>query len=281
MVIDFHTHTFPDAIAARAVSGMASGADIKNYSDGTAAGLKAVMDRAGVTCAVLAPVATKPGQTGGINRLAAETDRKFSGRGLVSLGGIHPDNDDYAEILGALRREGVPGIKLHPLFQGVPADDIRFKRIVERAAELDMTVLIHAGDDPNFPGLDLASPARLGRLLRDVPWRKTILAHMGGFARWDEARELWGGDFYLDTAVALGPWRRSGGSPSEGRPMTGPELAAAVRAHGADRVLFGSDSPWSDEAEALSALRGSGLTEEELRKILWDNGAALLGLEET
>ncbi len=281
MVIDFHTHTFPDALAPRAVAGMAAGADMKNYSDGTASGLRASMARAGIGLAVLAPVVTKPHQTEGVNRAAAEINAHTRETGLLSLGGIHPDTPEPEKLLRSLAGQGFPGIKLHPLFQGVPADDPRTVRIVELAAELDMVVLIHAGADPNFPGLDYASPGRLAALLRRVPHRGIVLAHMGGFASWDEAEALYGAPCFLDTAVAMGPWRRQNGQLSPQAPMDPDRFVRAVRAHGADRVLFGSDSPWSDEAEALAAVRSSGLSPEELEAVTGGNAARLLGWEDS
>lgn len=278
MVIDFHTHTFPDAMAPRAVEGMASGADMMAYSDGTVSGLLSGMARAGIRYAVLAPVATKPHQTEGINRAAAEINARTGQTGLISLGGIHPDNGDYRQILEGLRAGGFRGIKLHPLFQGVPADDSRVLRLVECAAELGLIVLIHAGDDPNYPGLDYASPRRLLALLRQVPYQRIILAHMGGFNVWDQAQALCGAPCFLDTAVALGPWRRKNGELSGEKPLDSARFVRAVRAHGVDRVLFGSDSPWSDQAEALAAVRDSGLTPAELEAVLGGNGAKLLGI---
>lgn len=279
MVIDFHTHTFPDALAPRAVAGMAGAADMMNYSDGTASGLRTSMARAGIDLAVLAPVVTKPHQAEGINRAAAEINAHTDETGLVSLGGIHPDSEEPEIILRNLAAQGFRGVKLHPLFQGVPIDDRRYLRIVELAASLDLIVLIHAGSDPNYPGLDYASPKRLAALLREVPHNKIILAHMAGFADWGEAEALYGAPCYIDTAVALGPWRRQNGELSAGRPMSPERFVRAVRAHRVDRVLFGSDSPWSDEAEALEAVRSSGLTEAELEAVTGVNGARLLGLE--
>lgn len=278
MIIDFHTHTFPDALAPRAVAGMAAAADMMNYSDGTAAGLRDSMAKAGIGVSVLAPVVTKPHQTEAINRAAAELNDAFAGRGLVSLGGIHPDTEAPEKVLRTLAARGLPGIKLHPLFQGVPADDERTVRVVECAAALDMIVLIHAGSDPNYPGLDYASPRRLARLLERVPHKKLILAHMAGFNNWDEAASLWGAPCYIDTAVALGPWRRRNGEPSPASPMDNAGFVRAVRRHGVDRVLFGSDSPWSDQSEALNAVCGSGLTDSELSAVLGGSGAKLLGL---
>lgn len=279
MIIDFHTHTFPDALAPRAVAGMAAAADMMNYSDGTASGLLASMARSGIDAAVLAPVVTKPRQTEDINRAAAAVNAAFTGRGLISLAGIHPDTENPEKVLKSLAAQGFFGIKLHPLFQGVPIDDERNVRIVEYAASLDMIVLIHAGADPNYPGLDYASPRRLLALLERVPHRKIILAHMAGFDNWDEAAALWGAPCYIDTAVVMGPWRRRNGQPSPAAPMDSAGFVRAVRAHGAERVLFGSDSPWSDQGEALSAVRASGLTGGELAAVLGGNGAKLLGWE--
>lgn len=278
-MIDFHTHTFPDAIAARAVTGMAQAADIKSYSDGTVAGLRQALSKAGVDRAVLMPVVTKPHQAAPINAAAVALNE--AGGPLVSFGGIHPENENYRKILTGLARARVPGVKLHPLFQGAAADDIRYLRIIDLAAQLDLIVLIHAGLDPNFPGLDLASPGRLARVMREIPYPRVILAHMGGLGQWDAARELVGCPAYLDTACALYPWRDKLGRAAfhlEYDVLTAESFCALVRAHGADRVLFGSDSPWTDIGESLSLIRSSGLTEAELDAVLGGNAARLLGL---
>ena len=49
-----------------------------------------------------------------------------------------------------------------------------------------------------------------------------------------------------------------------------------VRTHGTDHILFGTDSPWSDQSEALKLIRESGLNNDEIRMILGDNAARLL-----
>lgn len=280
MIIDFHAHTFPDSIALRAVEGLSKGADMRAYADGTNSGLLSAMGRAGVDRAVLQPVVTKPHQAAAVN--AAAVALGASGGPLLSFGGVHPDSEDYREILKGLAHAHVPGVKLHPLFQGVAADDLRYLRIIEYAAELGLYVLIHAGLDPNYPGQDLASPKRLSNVLRQVPYPKIILAHLGGLGQWDDARELVGSVACLDTACALYPWRDRAGraaSHPEYDALTGEAFCAAVRAHGADRVLFGSDSPWTDMAESLSLIRSSGLTEAELEAVLGGNAARILGLQ--
>lgn len=48
--------------------------------------------------------------------------------------------------------------------------------------------------------------------------------------------------------------------------------------HGFDRLLFATDSPWSDQAEEVERLRGMMLPNDVLEMILGGNAARLLGL---
>ena len=67
MIIDFHTHTFPDELADRAVGTLAHSGGIHNYLDGRVDSLKESMKKAGIDYSVLLPVATKPNQCDTIN----------------------------------------------------------------------------------------------------------------------------------------------------------------------------------------------------------------------
>ncbi len=283
MIIDFHAHTFPDELAPRAVGGLAAAAHMMHYSDGTVSGLLASMERAGIDVCLTAPVVTRPHQTESINRAAMETDAAFDGRGIISLGGIHPDTENPKRVLNSLAEAGVLGVKLHPLFQGTAIDDPRYLRIIERCAELGLLVLIHAGLDPDFPGLELSGPAQISNMLRAVPYNKIILAHLGALGQWDAAEELFGQDVYLDTACALYPWRDECGeiaSHDEYSALTRERFTSIVRRHGAHRVLFGTDSPWTDQREARDIIESSGLTGSELCAVMGGSAAKLLGLED-
>ena len=189
MIIDFHTHTFPEELAGRAIGKLAASSRARNHLDGTAGALRASMREAGVDYSVLLPVVTRTGQQGDINRAAIETNRHSGETGLISFGGIHPENEDYREILRFLAENGVKGIKIHPVFQRVPIDDIRYLRIIECADENDMIVITHAGYDIGFPGEDFSSVERIRRMLDAVKPRKFVLAHMGGWDCWEEVEE--------------------------------------------------------------------------------------------
>ena len=62
MVIDFHTHIFPDKIANRTIESLAKNSTSIPYTDGTDKGLIKNMENAGVDISVALPVLTKPTQ---------------------------------------------------------------------------------------------------------------------------------------------------------------------------------------------------------------------------
>ncbi len=284
MIIDFHTHTFPDELAERAVGALAESARISNYLDGTTEDLRSSMKDAGIDYSVLLPVVTKPEQQSSINEIAIEVNRHSQDTGLISFGGIHPDNEDYRQILRDLARNGVKGIKLHPVFQKTFLDDIRYLRIISCACEKDLIILIHAGYDISHPDWEYSTVPHIVSMLDILSPRKLVLAHMGGWNCWEETEKyLAGRDVWLDTSFSLLPLRHVSGTAQKPETdhsyrLSQESFLRMVKTHGTDRILFGSDSPWGGQAETIAALKDTGLTEDELYAILGDNAARLLHL---
>lgn len=280
MIIDFHTHTFPETIAEHAITKLAKSARAKNYLNGTVDALCASMKDAGIDQAVLLPVVTRPGQQVTVNRTAIEINENYKEKGLISFGGIHPDNEDYRRILRELAGEGIKGIKLHPVFQNTNLDDIRYLRIIECACENDLIVLVHAGYDISYPKADHASVRRIVSVLDTLHPGKFVLAHMGGWGCWDEVEQnLIGRKVYMDTSFSLLPVSPAPGTtrnPQENPPLSREQFLRMVQKHGADRILFGTDSPWSGQKESLAYLKESGLTRDDLSCILGKNASKLL-----
>lgn len=284
MIIDFHTHTFPDKLAERAVSSLAESARISNYLDGTTEDLRNSMKDAGIDCSVLLPVITKPEQQSVINEIAVELNRHSRDTGLISFGGVHPDNEDYRQILQNLARNGVKGIKLHPVFQKTFLDDIRYLRIISCACEQGLIILIHAGYDISHPHWEYSTVPHITAMLDTLNPQKLVLAHMGGWNCWQETEKyLVGRDVWLDTSFSLLPLRHisaTGQKTETDHSYRLPQesFLRMVRKHGTDRILFGSDSPWGGQAETIAALKNTSLTDAELNAVLGDNAARLLSL---
>lgn len=263
MIIDFHTHIFPEKIAAATIEQLGRKAGVTAAANGTLEGLLFSMERAGVDLSVIVPVVTSPRQFEGVNRFAAQINEQYENR-LISFGGIHPDSEDYKGQLKTLKSMGFKGIKLHPDYQGVCFDDIRYERIVSYATELDMTVLVHAGIDIGMPDPVKCTPAMSAKVLKDTQAKRLVLAHLGGWKLWNEVEELLvGTDAYFDTAFIHSFIKKE-------------QFIRIVNTHGSDKILFATDSPWSDQTEAVKWLQDCCFSKDAEEEILFKNALKLL-----
>ena len=128
MIIDIHTHTFPDKIAVQVSEQLGRQAHIIPHTHARNDELRASMRDSGIDISVILPVATHAGQVEKLNRFAASMNENTKENGLLYFGCIHPDYENYREELARLRASGIRGIKIHPVYQGVDLDDIRFCR---------------------------------------------------------------------------------------------------------------------------------------------------------
>ena len=262
MIIDFHTHMFPDAIAARTVEKLAKLVENPPETDGTHDGLFRSAQEAGIDCSVVLPIATKASQFYTINEYAAH----FQKGKIISFGSIHPASENYKEELREINAMGIKGIKLHPDYQGVYFNDIRYKRIVSYATELRLIISVHAGQDPLCPEDIHCTPQMAAELIEDVAPEKLVLAHLGGNQQWDEVeRYLVGKNVYLDTAVIFDYIEQE-------------QFLRILRNHGSDKVLFATDSPWAGQKRFVDIMKEMPVTEKEREDVLGGNAAELLGL---
>lgn len=261
-IVDIHTHVWPDALAPAAVPTLQEAGDglVARY-DGTIGGLLGAMDRSGVDVSVIQPVATKPAQVATINDWAAAR----SSERIVPFGAMHPDLEDPATEIARMAAMGLRGFKLHPEHQSFAPDDPRMDAVYAAAVEHGMIVFFHAGADVIHETVN-GTPASFAAAIDAWPGMTAVLAHLGGFREWHGvARHLAGRDVWLDTAYTLGH-------------LPDDELVALVRAHGPERVLFGSDGPWTDAGAEMARLRALPFTPGEIAGILGGNAERLLGL---
>ncbi len=279
MIIDFHTHIFPEKIADRTLKKLGTDARVKPFTDGTAAGLASSMKIAGISYSVNLPVATNPGQVEKLNTSMIEQQESYRETGILVFGAMHPDYPDYKRELRRLKENGIPGIKLHPPYQKVDFDDPRMMRIIDAATEEGLIVLTHAGIDIGLLDKNYCSVKMILHVIDTVHPTKLVLAHMGGWDCWfDVAHDLAGAPVWLDTAFSIGPVTPN---PDTEPPIKNENLAdeafiRLVRKHGTDRVLFGTDSPWSDQADFVARIKKMGFSETEETQIFSENALKLL-----
>ena len=277
MIIDFHTHTFPDKIAATAVAKLEQTAHAISHSDGTRGGLLQSMRAAGIDHAVVLPVATNPLKCASMN----DTSHALDGQdGLTYFAAIHPDAPNWQEELARVKSLGFRGVKIHPVYQGVAINDPRFIRILDRCGELGLIVVMHSGADIGFPGVEKCSPAMLRDALKQSGPVTLVAAHMGGWRNWQEVPEyLLDTGIYLDTAFTLGSISPIDDhyAPEELSMLNDVQFCELVRIFGVNRILFGTDSPWDDMKESVERIRALPLTEAEKAAIFSGNALRLLG----
>ena len=268
MIIDMHTHIWPDKIAGKTVEKLESIGQIKAHTDGTVRGLQESMQRAGIDYSVVLPVVTRPEQFDTVTSFAEEVNKQEK---MISFGGIHPKDTEYKEHLRVIKEKGLLGIKLHPDYQKTFFDDIEYLRVVEYALEIGLVVLVHAGLDIGLPSPIHCTPERVMRVYEELKLEnnvdnKLILAHTGGFGCWQQVLEkLVGRKLYFDISYSI--------------PIISEELLLQIiKKHGSSRIMFGSDSPWGDQETAITDVKALPLSNKEKEEILSGTARRLLSI---
>jgi predicted TIM-barrel fold metal-dependent hydrolase len=262
VMIDFHAHAFPDALAERAVRHLSTEGNVKAFSDGTVSGLLTSMDQVGILRAVVCSIATKAEQFAPI----LAWSKKIASPRIIPLASIHPLRDP--DPLGKAQQvadEGLIGIKLHPYYQDFKLDDPVLGPFYRRLEQLGLLVVVHTGFDFAFPRDRQCDPVRILRVLESVPQLRLVTTHLGAWDDWDEVeRHLIGKPIWMEISMSIDRLGRD-------------RARRLLLNHPADHVLFGTDSPWTSQAETLALVRGLDLGEERETAILGGNARLLLG----
>lgn len=277
MIIDVHAHTYPEKIVKKVVERMEKVSGGTFEDDGTPAGLVRSMEHAGVDYSVFLPVATNPKQVGKLNAQALQVMECYGECGLISFAAVHPDTEQVKDVLRGIQKAGLKGIKIHPDYQETFFDDIRYMRIIDTAAELGLVVLAHAGMDEVYPDDVHCDVKRILHVIETVKSERLILAHMGGWNLWEDVRKyICGAPVYFDTAFSLSGTVNVENRGKFGAMLDDTQFVELVRSHGASKILFGSDTPWSSQQSNVDWIQACSLTEQEKRMVLGENAAKLL-----
>jgi hypothetical protein len=199
--------------------------------------------------------------------------------GFMSVDPSHPGA--VAEMERAYEL-GLRGLKLGPIYQNFHPLDGRAFEVYAKAAELGLPILIHQGTTfPRRAPLKYADPLLLEEVAWAFPELPIVIAHLG---------HPWMAEtivlirkhpnLYADvSALHYRPWQFYNG------------LVLAVEYGVEEKLLFGSDWPFTTPAESIEELRrinrfteGTSLPrvpEEVIEAIVNRDGLAVLGIRET
>ncbi len=263
MIIDFHTHIFPDNIAQKTIEKLENVGNIKSATNGTSDGLIACMSENNITLSVNLPVVTNPLKTDSVNSFAKAVSEKYPNK-ILSFGGIHPLTENKLEVLTNLKKQGFLGVKIHPDYQNTFIDDSAYIEILEICASLDLVVTTHAGLDIGLPDPIHCIPKTSQKVIKAVPNCKLILAHLGGLCLFEEVYEhLAGSNVFFDTG-AIADF------------IDIKTLQKIVDKHGAENILFASDCPWGDVKKHIELIDSLTISEDKKDMIFYKNAQKVL-----
>lgn len=253
-IIDAHTHLGP--------------AGQLLCPGGSAADLLDVMDRFRIEASICSDhVALLEGGATGLERMRTAWDE--SGGRIHALAIFDPRSSRQClrETEAAVGWAGLAGIKIHPSFHGVPAEDAAYGPIWSFAAASGLPILAHTWSisDTN-PAQALANPTRWEGWVREYTGVRLVLGHAGGrgggratalrFAReYPNVYLDFAGDIFCHRLIET--------------------LLASVPS---EKILFGSDYPWSGPADHLSRVLLAPVRDDDKMRILRTNAAAVYRL---
>ena len=265
-VIDAHVHLYPDSLAPKVVPMLSGRFGNAPAFDGTVAGCAANAAEAGIVMSVNLPVATTPDHVGHTNSFWSQYASKgYDGKSpVISLAALHPKMPDAADEVCNIARMGVAGIKFHPEYQNFRFIDACIDDIWAAMSENGLVAYLHAGGERVFVPPFHSTPSEILELHRRFPKLKIVAAHLGGFGMWDEVEET-----LIDEEVFLDLSHTFFWMPHE-------RIFRMIKAHGAHRILFGTDAPWQCPADILAAFLNLPLTDKEQRQICYETARHLL-----
>ena len=264
MIIDFHTHIFPDKIAEHAMRVLSNDTGVPYDAPATAESLLWTMDMCGIDRAVVLNIATKESQHASVLKFAKEVDSER----LISFSSVMPESVSALEYVWYVSDEGLKGLKFHPALQRFYPDDEKYFPVYDLARALNLIVVFHTGWDPSYPDELQASPESIVAVAENFPGLRIVAAHLGGLRMASDVLEKTAGkaEIYLDTAYCADPW------------LDRSLFRDIIRKHGASKILFGSDYPWHLPSKEIELIRSLDISEEEKSLILGENAASLLML---
>lgn len=260
-IIDAHTHVFPDGIAEKSQKGVGEFYDLPMFTCGTVENLKKVQQEKRlihgkyykVSYQLICSPAVTEKQTVSINKFISDLVR--SDKSFIGFGTVHPDNENYTEIIEDIKKSGLKGVKFHSDFQRFNINDPKMFKIYQCAARNNLPILFHMGDKK----FDYSNPFRLTEVIEKVPDLRIIAAHMGGYSQWDKAFCLPVCDnLYFDISSSLSF-------------ISEQTFMDFINKYGYKHFFFGSDFPMWDPYTELEKILNIPLDEKIRKSILYDN----------
>lgn len=231
--------------------------------DGSPAAMVELMDRLGIDAAWISPHVGIGPDSARANRDAYQAAADFPARlfPYVIVNPNHGRGAAEAEIAHWVARGGIRAFKLHPGTHQYKATGEAYVPVFEYADAHRLPVLIHSWSADRLGG-----PPILAELARNYPNAQILIAHSA--TNWQMLDEA------CEAALAC---------PNISLDIAGSGLHAGlleemVRRVSAERILFGTDSPFLDPRPQVGRVLLARISDDEKRLIFGLNARRLFGL---
>lgn len=259
-IIDFHTHAFPDELADKAINALENEGDVKAHLDGRVSSLISSMDKCGIEKSVVCSIATKPSQYIPI----MDWSREIRTGRITPFPSIHPDDPEAVSRVIQIKNEGFHGIKFHPYYQKFTIDEERMFPVYEEISKNNLIAVMHTGFDFAFRRDRITDPLKILNVVNTFPDLKLVTTHLGAWDDWDEAEKyLIGKKIFMEISFSLEFLHKE-------------RARSIITKHPEEYILFGTDSPWTDQQKTMLLLKQLKLGQKSEERILRDNAVNLL-----
>jgi len=242
-VIDFHRHMGPST---------------PTY--GASEVLKDI-DAVGIDRTVGFPTASPTSDYSERNNFISQEMKKSSDR-IIGFCRVNPwlgGEKCAKEVARSVKELGLKGLKLSPLFEFFYPNAPEMYSIYETARKNKIPILFHSGMNPN------SAPALIADAAMEFPEVTFIIAHIG--------TQVWAED-----AIAMA--KRVDNLCVDTSSAIDYNIKKAIKTIGAERVLFGTDSPFSSAGlELAKVTEYLKLPTDQLRLILAENAKRIVGIK--
>jgi hypothetical protein len=171
---------------------------------------------------------------------------------VVPLARVSPsDKKTNAQLRSWFASGLVGGIKIHPSMDRIPVTSPRYRQVLELVDDFGKVAVVHCGRWQKVSGYRFVLDAA-----RKYPNAKLVAAHMGGNELDNTKGAIEGArnvrNVFLDTSncrISL-------------------MIQLAVKQIGADRLVFGSDTPWGNVYSNLYTVTEADISHRDKQKIL-------------
>jgi predicted TIM-barrel fold metal-dependent hydrolase len=258
-IIDFHTHAFPDELSERVIKMLEDEGGVKARLDGKISSLLSSMDKCGIEKSVICNIATKPAQFDSILQWC----KKIATERIIPFPSFHPYDPDFKDRVDEIKREGFKGIKFHPYYQNFTIDEEKIFPVYKKIADENLILVMHTGFDFAFQRIRIADPEKILTIIEKFPSLKLVTTHLGAWEQWEEVEQyLLGKPIYMEISFSL--------------EFLDDTVKKIISNHPPEYILFGTDSPWTDQQNSVSLLKGLQLGEEKEARIFRENAVKLL-----